>query len=54
MAAIDRAGGGVADRARGARHCLHGEQHPFDVRVLDDRLDPDVAPSARPCFLSRA
>ena len=35
--AIERDGGGVADRARGAGERAHGEQHALDVGMRDDR-----------------
>ena len=34
---VERFGGQVADRARGAGERLHGEQITADIRVLDDR-----------------
>ena len=37
LRAVERDGGGVADRARGAGQRAHGEQHALDVGMRDDR-----------------
>ena len=55
VTAVDRARGGVADRARGAGQRPHGQQHALDVGMLDDRARAGrCTPSARPCLRSRA
>src|SRR5215467_5559043 len=37
LRAVERDGGGIAERARGAGERAHGEQHALDVGMRDDR-----------------
>ena len=54
LRAVERDGGGVADRARGARERAHGEQHALDVGMRDDRARAGAARRVRGPACARA